>query len=300
MSEESTFVVSAPETKTTPEGVNLVLRSLKSLGHAIRYYMPGSSADFNKLDPDRKDAALEEANNNIAYRSMHPDFRHWFLHGREAVEAKDGQPAIGAIEGIEAEVLGWNIPVPEGFKYKDGTPVDSWARATKIATNAKGEERVKDGEKVEVFDVKKETEDDYYSRIISMAVAAKKFASEDAARAHWQALAEDVALEVPCDVKAAERKSRLPTKLPAKDKSTAAVMIVRGTVSKFITTIFSAIRPVEWVATGDTTKMYTGKATIKGVEVDFNVSDKDATSLGWLVKEYREWKAAQAAEDLAA
>jgi len=296
---EQTFMVNAPETKATPEGVNLVLKATRSLGHTIRYYVSASSADFNKLDGARVDACNDEASANIIYRTMNPDFRHWFLHGREAEPAKDGVPEVSLLKGVEEEVLGWQLPVPPGFTYKDKTPVDSWARATKVAKNAKGEVRLKDGEQIEVFDTSKETEDDYYSRVIAMAVAAKKFASEDAALAHWQQLAEQVALECVFDVKARERTFKGPAKLPLKDKLTAAVMIVRGKVDSFLSTNMVQVREgVTWTATSDTTKMFSGKATVKGQEVDYNVSDKDAESLGRLVKEYREWKATQASDAL--
>lgn len=300
--EEATFKLNPPETKTTPEGANLVLKAFKSLGHQIRYYVSATSADFNKLDTKRPDACNEEATANIVYRSMHPDLRYWFLHGREAEVAKDGAPAITEIKGVESEVLGWDIPVPPNFTFKDKSPVESWARATKVAKNAKGEVRKSaDGTDIEVFDTAKESEDDYYSRILAMSVAAKKFASEDAARDHWQTLAETIALEIPFDVEARERVSRLPARLPAKDKMTAAVLLVRGKATSFITDIFSQVRKdVVWEPTGDTTKMYVGKATVKGQEVDFNVSDKDAESLGRLVKEYREWKDSQVGEALVA
>lgn len=295
----SEFVTNPPETKTVGD-VNLVLKATRSLGHDIRYYVSASSADFNKLDTKRPDAANDEATANIIYRSMNPDFRHWFLHGREEEAAKDGQLAVTAIQGVEAEVLSWNLPVPPGFTYKDKSVVDSWARATKEAKNAKGEVRMKDNAPVEVFDTSKETEDDYYSRVIAMAVAAKKFASEDAARAHWQTLAENVAIECAFDVQARERVSRLPAKLPAKYKMTAAVMIVRGKAHHFMTNTFSKVRSETWTATNDTSKTYAGTAQVNGSEVPFSVSDKDAESLGKLIKEYQDWKDAQDREAMVA
>jgi hypothetical protein len=304
MSEKS-FVVSAPDTKQVGD-ISLVLSETNSLGHDIRYYVSASSADFNKLDPKRTDAANEEAVANIKYRSMNPDYRLWFLHGREAKEATADAAAVTALTGVEEEVLNWNLPVPTGadnkpFKFKDGSDVTSWARATKLAVNAKGEARMKDGQQVEVWDPKKETEENYYDRIIAMAVAAKKFASEDVARAHWQPLAERVALEVPFDVAATERKDRLPGKLATKYKEAAAVLIVRGTAEKFVTTkVVPAIPAATWTATGDTTKMFTGKATLpNGEQIDYNVSDKDAESLGKLVKQWQDWKADQERQELA-
>jgi len=305
MSDEVTFKLNLPETKQVGD-INLVLKPFKSLGHLIRYYVAATSADFNKLDPKRPDACCEEATNNIVYRSMHPDLRQWFLHGREAMDAKDSQPAVSAIKGVEEEVMSWELPIPtmangQPFLYLDKTPVDSWSRATKVAKNTKGEVRMKDGEQVEVFDASRDTEDSYYNRVIAMSVAAKKFASEDAARDHWQQLAETIALEVPFDVEARERVSRLPAKLPTKDKVTAAVIITRGTVERFLTTNMNQVREgVTWTATNDASKMYAGTAVVKGVEVQYNVSDKDAESLGKLVREYREWKADQEREVLAA
>src|SRR5215831_3436075 len=141
MSDEVTFKLNPPETKAIGE-VNLVLKPFKSLGHLFRYYVSATSADFNRLDTKRPDAANEEAVSNIAYRTMHPDWRYWFLHGREAVEAKDGTPAVTAIKGVEEEVTEWDIPVPDGTVYKqDKSPATSWERARKVLKPKTGEVR---------------------------------------------------------------------------------------------------------------------------------------------------------------
>jgi hypothetical protein len=46
--------------------------------------------------------------------------------------------------------------------------------------------------------------------------------------------------------------------------------------------------------------MFTGKATLpSGDQIDYNVSDKDAESLGKLVKQWQDWKADQERQELA-
>lgn len=267
-------------------------KEYKVLGHKVNYNVPETSAEFNKLDPKREDAACDEAVANIVYRSMNPDTRFWFLHGRDAVEAKDSAPAVAAIVGVETllEDMFKDVVYDDKDKADDNTV----ARRTEIAKNAKGEVKMKDGAEVTKF---VEAEEVYYNRALALAVKYKKFASEDAARAHFQPLIEQIAAEVPFDVTQAERTDRGPKKLAAKYKLAAAKSIALGNVEKLNTGVLTKIGKV-FSPTNDTTKMFTGKYPAKAADgsetqVDFSVSDKDADTLGWLIKEYSDWKSQQ-------
>ncbi len=247
----------------------------KVLGHKVKYNVPENSAEFNLLDPKRPDAACEEATSNIVYRGMNPETRYTFLHGRDAVEAKDGKPGVSAIVGVEAET---EIP-----------------RKTKPSLGKDGKARVKDGVEVTVWD---ESEEVYYNRVLATLVETKKYASEDAARAHFDPLIVSIAAEVPFDVTQAERSERGPLKLAEKYKKTAAMVITNGTLDRVNSNQLAKIGK-SFTLTNDTTKMYAGSVVVKEGEpaVTYNVSDKDAEALGRLIKEYQDWKADQERND---
>jgi hypothetical protein len=274
-------------------------KEYKVLGHKVAYNVTESSDEFNKLDPSRKDASNDEAVANIVYRSMNPETRFTFLHGRDAIEAKDGQPGLAGIIGVEQEVSSWELPVPTGATYADGTPVDTWERRTKEVLDKKtGKPRVKDGEPVVIYN---EAEEVYYNRVAAMSVAAKKFAAEDAFREHFQPLIEKIALEIKFDPTAPERAERGPRKLAFKYKAVAAKQIMNKTLDAVnanqlakINKVFALRTPAE----GEAPDRFTGSYEEKAVDgtvttINFDVDNKDAEALGWLIKEYLDWKANQ-------
>lgn len=283
----------------------------KVLGHEVKYNVPETSAEFNALPHDAKvaDPCLEEAKANIVYRSMNPDTRYLFLHGRSQVEvdaaAKETPPKVlSAIEGVEDQVLAMTTDVTDvaslNMKYNDGEVAQSFARRTKVSKNKKGEIRKNEaGEEITTYD---EPEEQYYTRVIAGLVAAKKFASEDAVRAHFQPLIEGIALnDVTFDIMAGPREARGPKKLAAKYKLAAAKVIVAGKIDSLNANQLVSISK-SYTLTNDTSKMFEGTipADGKSFETDtlFKVSDKDAEALGWLIKEWSDWRATQAMADI--
>lgn len=257
----------------------MIKQEFRVLGHKIHYNVAESSEEFNKLDPKRKDAARDEAVNNIVYRSMNPDTRYWFLHGFSADDAKK----------LSESNPGTTYELYDGVEEETGIP-----RKTEPAKNKAGEVRMKDGVEVTKFI---EPEEVYYNRVIATLVSDKKYASEDVAREHFQPFIERIASYVPFDVTEAEHAERGPKKLAAKYKIAAAKAMSIGTVEK-LNKLFEPAIGKTFTATNDSTKMFSGKYPHKDssgdeTQVDFSVSDKDAEQLGWLVKEYQDWKASQ-------
>lgn len=283
----------------------------KVLGHEVNYLVPETSTEFNALPHDAKvaDPCLEEAKANIVYRSMNPDTRFLFLHGRSQAEvdaaAKETPPkTLSVIKGVEADVEEMTADLTDvaslGMKYaSDGEVASSFARRVKVSKNKKGEVRKDEsGNEITTFD---EPEEQYYNRVLAGLVAAKKFASEDAARAHFDPTIKQIALEVPFDIMAGPREARGPKKLAAKYKLTAAKIIVAGTLDSFNTNQLTAIGK-SYTLTNDETKMFEGVIPADGkrftTDTNFKVSDKDAEAIGWLVKEWSDWKAQQAQNEL--
>lgn len=268
----------------------MVKKQTKIMGYPVEYNVPETSAEFNALDPSRPDAAVDEANNNIVYRSMNPDTRFFFLHGVNEEAAK--------------EYAERGVTLPSWAGLEEDTSIE---RERKPALNSKGEPRKNsDGEPIMKF---VESEEDYSDRVIAELVKTQKFASEDAVRAHYGPIIAGIAAVIPFDPKMRERKERAPVKLAQKYKVTAAVLITRGTQDAFLANQLAKARNGEtptWTASGDTSKMFTGTATLplkpgqtEAAQVQYNVSDKDAESLGRLVKEFADWNAQQAMNSVA-
>ena len=281
----------------------------KTLGHEVLYNVAQDSTEFNSLDTKRTDAACIEANNNIVYRVMNPYTRNWFLHGideKEIETLKKDYPNLTVVpyEGAESEFEKMLEGVDLGFeKDKAGNPTDvkvTASRKTEVVMKD-GKPRMKDNEEVTKYI---ESQEQYYNRALSLVVEHKKFASEDVARAHFDPIVKRLAASVPFDVTEREVGERGPKKLAAKYKIAAAKAITKGTTDKLNTGIFVNIGKT-YTATNDTTKMFAGKFPEKDAttgeekQVDFNVSDKDAEALGWLIKEYQDWKSTQELASLA-
>ena len=276
-------------------------QQFKVLGHEVEYTVPESSEEFNKLDPKRADAACAEANNNIVYRSMNPYTRDWFLNG-VSLDDEDLKKLIAANPTVKYEpYIGVETEMEEllkDTKFEDDSETPS--RKREVAKNSKDQVSMKDG-----VPVMKPTESQerYYNRVLGLAVKYKKFGSEDLARAHFDPVIKRLASYVPFDVTEREVGERGPRKLKGTYKIAAAKAISIGTVEK-LNKLFEPAIGKTFTATNDTTKVFTGKYPTKAADgteqqVDFSVSDKDAESLGWLIKEYQDWKAAQELASLA-
>lgn len=250
-------------------------KEYKVLGHKVNYNVTESSAEFNKLDPKRPDAANDEAVANIVYRSMNPDTRYWFLHGRSEEETKKLVEA-GKLPSTAKAIVG----------VEEETGID---RKTEEVKGKDGKVRMRDGVAVTRFT---EAEEEYYKRAIAELVNEKKFSSEEAVREHFQPLIEQIALEVPFDIVAAESAERGPKKLAAKYKLAAAKSLSLGTVDGVNANLLSKINK-SFTPTGDTEKLFEGVFEHNNEQVPFKVSDKDAEAYGWLIKEYMDWKASQ-------
>lgn len=259
----------------------MTTKEYRTLGFALPFEVPDSVDEFNKnawkADTGEGNPCLAEGINNIIYRGSLAEFRYTFLHGRD--EKKDEAGAV-----TQTAILG----------------VDSQTEISRLTEEVKGKDgkvRMKDNEPVTKFT---ESEEKYFDRVIATLVETKKFASEDLARAHFEPFAQSVAKEIKFDAAARERQFGGPRKLAAKYKLTAARIIAAGTIDKanknYLSNIGKTFEP-----TNDQTKTYKGtyevldpttkKPTGKTAEVE--VSDKDAEALGWLLKEYQDWKAAQ-------
>lgn len=281
----------------------------KVLGHEVNYNVPETSTEFNALphDPKVTDPCLEEAKANIVYRSMNPDTRFLFLHGRSQTEVDEAAKAtppktLALIVGVEEQVESLTAEITDvaslGMKYaSDGEVASSFSRRTKVRKSKDGSVKKNEaGEELTAFD---EPEEQYYNRVIAGLVAAKKFASEDAVREHFQPLIESIAAEVPFDIMAGPREARGPKKLAAKYKLAAAKVILAGTLDSLNANQLTSINK-SYTLTGDTAKMFEGTIPADGkrftADTPFKVSDKDAEALGWLIKEWSDWRAQQAME----
>lgn len=253
----------------------------RTLGYKLPFEAPATTEEFNKnawkAETGEGNPCLTEAINNIIYRGSLAEFRYIFLHGRDEKKNEQGHVVEPAIVGVE-----------------DQTEIK---RETEEVKGKDGKVRMKDGEAVTKFT---ESEEKYFDRVIATLVNEKKFASEEAARNHFEPFAKEVAGQIRFDAAARERQFAGPRKLAAKYKLTAARIIAAGTIDKANKQYLSHIGKT-FEATGDTTKLYKGtyevldpatkKPTGKTAEVE--VSDKDAEALGWMLKEYQDWKAAQ-------
>jgi len=109
--------------------------------------------------------------------------------------------------------------------------------------------------------------------------------------------ADDAAPEpLAVDLSGRERKAPVSAKLAAKYKLIAAKVLVNNTWERANSQQFVKINKT-FTPTGDTAKMFTGTYPGEdGQDVSFNVSDKDADTLGRLIKEYSDWKALEEAK----
>jgi hypothetical protein len=278
------------------EEIKYTTEEYSVLGHKVNYKVPVSASDIDRLDPKQPTACRDIAVQNVVYHIMNGDTRDIFLHGHEAIKKGEKDPftlteALSdrpAFAGVENEANSWGLDVASLGLKNDGTAIVDFSRYTKPTKNAKGEVR-KDtsGDVITTFD---ESEKSFYDRVLSMAVLLKKFSSEDAARAHFQPSMDYVSSNVVFDITKKEGAARGPVKLPAKYKLVAAKILATGQIDRF-NEMFKASTAEQFTATNDMTKPFTGEYENKdGTKSQFNVSDADASNLGWMFKRYWDWK----------
>lgn len=249
---------------------------LKSLGMEGDGQEPSTVEEFDAI-AKKSGTCLQRAREYVRFHVTLDELRDLFLHGRKGEPAADGKPEVAEIVGVEdlTGIARNTTPV-----LKDGMPV------------------VRDGE---VVTKSCETEGDYFKRVVAQLVTDGKFPNEEDAKASFQSLYDTVIAAVGFPASASEHKASAPKKLAAKYKVSAAMAIAVGTVDKINANQLSQIGK-SFTATGDQSKMFTGTGqrnvkqadgSVKTEDVPFSISDKDAESLGWLLKEYFDWKVTQ-------
>lgn len=238
---------------------------------------PSTVEEFDTI-AKKPGTALQRAREYVRFHITLGEVRDTFLHGTDAVAATETVPAREKFVGVE--------------------------ESTGIARNTKpvlkdGKPKVVDNEVVTEYD---ETQKDYFDRVIATLVKDGKFGNEDEARASFQPQFDTAIKLVGFPAAKAESKAKAPTKLAAKYKVAAAKVIAKGTVdsvnSNQLAKINKSFAPAPSVE-GEVVKFYTGtypdgqNEDGSPKQVSFSVSDKDADTLGWLIKEYFDWKAQQ-------
>ncbi len=195
----------------------------------------------------------------------------------------------------------------DNFHYRGGPAADTreWIcdmlekdtgieRKTKPVNGKDGQPK-KDDKGVAILDWD-ESEGEYVRRVMAEKDWKDLTSFQDALNT-WAKTAED-GKPLAVNAKAAERTPKAPPKLAAKYKLAAAKAITLGTVTAINSNQLSKISKT-FTATGDTSKTYIGTFADKtGKDVSFTVSDKDAEALGWLLREYMDWKAQQEMDEL--
>lgn len=238
--------------------------SLAGLSAPILVY-----ADVAEAEAVVAGGLLNEANNNMVYRGVLPTVRDTIC---TLVETETGVER-------ESKVVG---------KTKAGKDIVQWEADGKYVNRVLAEKGL----------------EDFKSLQPQLDALCRAFQDEDDVKNGRPGT------PLAVDLKGTERKAAGPKKLAAKYKQSAAVVITRGTVDRVNSVQLAKINKT-FTATNDTSKMFTGKASVptgqrdeagKPVysDVDYNVSDKDAEALGWLLKDYADWKSTQDMLEVAA
>ena len=237
-----------------------------SLGLDVNLSVPETVEEFDQ-NAGKPGACLSEATNNVVYRGSLADFRYHFLHGVDQKEIdadKDHKQFVEGttpIQGVEAltKIERKTVPVLD----KAGKPV------------------VRDGVEVETFDPE-DSEAKYFKRVL---------AETKTEATAYQSVADAVAKALVFDASASERKSGLPKKLAAKYKLSAGQLLAgMMNYDKFAAAYEKTVgTPLAFTKTDDMTKSFAVEYTKKsGEKLTATVSDKDAETLGWLVKKYND------------
>jgi hypothetical protein len=241
-----------------------------SLGLDVDFSVPATVEEFNQNanptnDPKNPNPCLDEATNNVIYRNTLANFRYYFLHGISEKDIADDTTnktfvkgttpiqGVDVVSGIERKT----VPV-----LKDGKPV------------------IVDGEPATTFDPE-DSEAKYFKRVC----AEKGQKPED-----YQTLANQIASALVFNAAATASKAG-PKKLAAKYKLSAGQLLA-GMLNfdKFAAAFEKTVgSPLSFTPTNDMTKPFAVEMTKKsGEKLTASVSDKDAETLGWLVKKYND------------
>jgi hypothetical protein len=244
-------------------------QTFNSLGLTATLTVPESVAEYDQL-AGKEGACYESSVLNAAYRGRGglADFRYYLVHGITDADLADEDNK--GIFGVTTAVPGIEQTTGIERKWKD-------------SLDKAGKPVVRDGETVQI---PAESEDEYIKRVL-----VEKGGEID----QFQPIADAIALIV--DPKARERKMTGPKKLAARFKDFAGSLLAKGTFGQFLSGMFTKEtgKPAPaFTPTGDTTKMY--EYTNPKTKEKGSVSDKDAETLGWFVKE---WETAKNNNDLA-
>ena len=163
---------------------------VNSFGYKLNYNVPAAIEEFDAL-AKRVGAALDEANKNVIYRSVLNRFRDGYLHGIEASEATETEPARAAILGLDKQ-----------------TGIERKFRITKP--------EVRDGDKITQEEVTAwdEKEEAFKDRVFAQLVSDGKFASVEAAEAAYEPHAQAVLDAIDFDPSKTDKASAGPKKTP--------------------------------------------------------------------------------------
>ena len=247
----------------------------RTLGYKdVQVQTPETVEEFNEnagVSVEHPNPCLEEATSNIVWRSTLQAVRAIFLHGEEA----DVEKGIVASEGIEQ--------------------LTGIERITKHVKGKDGKVRMKDGEPVTAYD---ESEEEYFDRVIAKLVEDGKFSTEEAARESFRPLMDKIAAGVKFDASPSARTVKAPKKLAFNYKFTAARLLSAGAhaLKAFndhqLSKIGKSFVPYV-VPEGEEVKTFNATGEVNGKTLTVNVSDRDAETLGWLIKEWSSWNEKQ-------
>lgn len=177
-------------------------KEYSSLGLDVPLSVPDSVQEFD-LNAKRDGACLEEAVNNVVYRSALAEFREVFLHGRKEVKDSNGNTTAPGIDGVEQTTGISRKSVEKELTSKD-----------------------EDG-KPKVVDVYDESEAVYFRRVCAQLAADRKQPLDEIIKS-FQPLASAVAASIKFDASAEARQPSGPKKLPKSYLEAAKKVIDAG------------------------------------------------------------------------
>jgi len=153
----------------------------------------------------------------------------------------------------------------------------------------------KDKDQNEIM-VPDESEGKYASRVMATQgwEDLKQFQPDlDSIARNYKGEGEETAAPLAVDIKQRERKSAGPKKLADAYKLTAAKIITNGTIDKANRQLANINKT--FTPTNDQTKLYKKEYVDDktGEKKTVEVSDADAETLGWMLKEFAAWQQAQ-------
>lgn len=231
-----------------------------SLGLELSLNVPANVEEFDK-NAGAAGRCLAEATNNVVYRGMLAEFRHYFLHGI----SKDD---IDADTGNQLFVKG-TVPIKG---VEDVSGID---RKIVVVKDKDGKTRIRDGKEVTTFDPE-DTEATYFKRVL----AEKK---QEASA--YKSIADAVAAALVFNASETPKSEKGPKKLAALWKAQAKAFLL------------AEVNP----STGKPYSLATLQKALKGAGIEEFVpevgtdgkplppaDDKNIEKLGWLCKRFKD------------